>query len=174
MKWIIVAAITISALVGGVAGAALEGQVFDGERAMTRCEYAIAEWRAAGQPDVTVAHPFIDEVPAWCETPRAWIYQQGYMVGTWGRLDPIPAREWAYEVEKAIVEAAAEFAMPQDLLEAIINCESSGRPGAVNGYPDYTVTMTRASGLGQHLAVYYPARAAVLGYPADLSTVFDP
>ena len=71
-------------------------------------------------------------------------------------------------IEQIVRDAANKYGLDQERFVALIMCESTMNPNAVNknyyenGYP---------SGLAQHISGYYPARALKYGYSTD---VFDP
>lgn len=65
-----------------------------------------------------------------------------------------------------IINAAAdEFGVSRSMMHAIAKCESGYNPNAKN-------PRSSASGLFQHLARYWPARAEAVGMPG--ASVFDP
>ena len=72
-------------------------------------------------------------------------------------------------IQAIIVKWANFYGVNADTLLRIAKCESGFNPNAVNR--NYSVSGTHPSGLFQHVAVYWPARAARYGVPG--ASVFD-
>ena len=144
------------------ASAGVGGRTVEPDKALTRCEYAMAEWRQAGSPLGYPDPTFIDlEASSFCFDAMAWAENEGVLVGTgWRDPDPLPARAWTFAVERALADAADEYGISEWLLTEIVRCESSGDTNAqhlnTNGTIDY--------GLGQHNSAYISGRFAALGY----------
>lgn len=75
----------------------------------------------------------------------------------------------AGSVQEIIVKWANYYGVDPNMLLRIAKCESGFNPNAINR--NYSVNGTHPSGLFQHVAVYWPARAAKYGVPG--ASVFD-
>ncbi len=167
-------AVVVLLLFAASSGAGVAGRVFSPNDAATRCQVITFMWRDAGEPPAP-AHLFVDDdIPGWCEPALDWAWSTGITTGTgWQVADPIPGRSWEFAVEKAIVDAAAEYGINQYVLEEIVRCESGGNPVVVNALPDGTDS-ARATGLVQWLASSWASRAPLIGYSGARTERFDP
>lgn len=143
---------------------------------------AVAHVAAEAPPPPSAIDPLLIHVPAPPAAPEpievievTWGTPEPIAVTTvtWGIEDYLPDYEWAYDVERAIVEACEEFGTPCVQEPEIVRCESDGNPNAVNGHPDGR-TSTRATGLAQWVASTWRTRAKKVGYTGALDERFDP
>lgn len=72
-------------------------------------------------------------------------------------------------VQAAIIKWAGFYGVSADWLLRIANCESHFNPGSVNY--SYAVSGTHPSGIFQHVALYWPARAVHYGVAG--ASIFD-
>ncbi len=168
-------AVAVLSLAAGAALGAVAGLHFAPNAGATRCQVVTFMWRDAGSPSATEAHPFVDDgIPGWCGPALDWAWSRGITTGVgWIDPDPIPGRGWDVSVERAIVDAAAEYNASQIVLEEIVRCESGGNPLAVNSLPDGTDS-SRATGLVQWLGSTWESRAPLIGYSGARTERFDP
>ncbi len=136
-------AVVVLLLFAAASGAGVAGRVFSPNDSATRCQVITFMWRDAGEPPAP-AHPFVDDdIPGWCDPALDWAWSTGITTGTgWQVADPIPGRSWEFDVEQAIVEAAAKWGFSVAEGTAIVACESGGNPSARSPSNDW--------GLWQH------------------------
>lgn len=121
-------------------GAQSQQRTFSPDREITRAEVVTMIWRAHGeQPSsISAEDVFADIDPdAYYAEALAWAYENGITFGT-GFYDPLPERDWSFEVEDAIVKAAEAFSQDPQKLSAIAYCENrQGDPNVVSRTNDW-------------------------------------